>query len=98
MHGRSDGSTPLTTTRCSATKAPSSCWSKVSTRSKSGLLATVSSARQSELVNFKCTEAVHLEEGASEVALTDGQTATVSRRLAPKLKRRLGMNSDMSLE
>ncbi len=49
---------------------------------------------RSELVNLECIEAVHFEEGASEVALADGQRAPVSRRLAPELKRRLGMSTD----
>jgi DNA-binding LytR/AlgR family response regulator len=49
---------------------------------------------RSELVNLECVEAVYFEEGSSEVALTDGQTAPVSRRLAPELKRRLGMSPD----
>ena len=49
---------------------------------------------RSELVNLECVEAVRFEEGASEVTLADGQTAPVSRRLAPELKRRLGMNPD----
>jgi DNA-binding LytR/AlgR family response regulator len=49
---------------------------------------------RSELVNMECIEVVHLEEGASEVTLTDGQRAPVSRRMAPELKRRLGMGSD----
>ncbi len=49
---------------------------------------------RSELVNLECIESVHLEEGAAEVTLADGQTAPVSRRLAPDLKRRLGMSTD----
>ena len=47
-----------------------------------------------ELVNLECIDAVHFEDGAAEIKFKDGQTAPVSRRLAPDLKRRLGMSAD----
>jgi DNA-binding LytR/AlgR family response regulator len=47
---------------------------------------------RSELVNLNQVKALHLEEGASEVLLADGQTAPVSRRLVGELKRRLGIS------
>ena len=47
---------------------------------------------RAELINLNQVEALHLEEGASEVQLADGQTAPVSRRMVGELKRRLGMS------
>jgi DNA-binding LytR/AlgR family response regulator len=47
---------------------------------------------RSELVNLNHVKALHLEEGASEVLLADGQIAPVSRRMVGELKRRLGMS------
>lgn len=47
---------------------------------------------RAELVNLNQVKALHLEEGASEVELADGQRAPVSRRLVGALKRRLGMS------
>lgn len=49
---------------------------------------------RAELINLDQVKALHLEEGASEVLLSDGQTAPVSRRLVSELKRRLGMSDN----
>jgi DNA-binding LytR/AlgR family response regulator len=49
---------------------------------------------RSELVNLNHVKALHLEEGASEVSLADGQTAPVSRRMVGELKRKLGMKEN----
>ena len=46
---------------------------------------------RSELINLRRVKALHLEDGALEVELTDGQRATVSRRQAGELRRRLGL-------
>jgi len=46
---------------------------------------------RSELVNLSRVAALHLEEGDAQLRLTDGQSVPVSRRLAPELKRRLGI-------
>ena len=43
-----------------------------------------------ELINLAAVRAVH-EAGGTEVELTDGQRARVSRRMATELKRRLGI-------
>lgn len=46
---------------------------------------------RSELINLRRVRALHLEDGALEVELTDGQRAGVSRRQAAELRRRLGL-------
>lgn len=46
---------------------------------------------RAELVNVHRVKALHLEDGATEVELSDGQRAPVSRRQASELRRRLGM-------
>lgn len=47
---------------------------------------------RAELVNLNLVKTLRLEEGACEVALSDGQTAPVSRRMVAELKKRLGVN------
>jgi DNA-binding LytR/AlgR family response regulator len=51
---------------------------------------------RAELVNVHRVKALHLEDGATEVELTDGQRAPVSRRQAGELRRRLGMGEGAS--
>ena len=46
---------------------------------------------RAELVNLDHVRALHLEEGATEVELSDGQRAPVSRRLVTRLKEHLGI-------
>ena len=46
---------------------------------------------RAELVNLKHVRALHARDDAAWVELADGQTAPVSRRLAPELRRRLGL-------
>ena len=49
---------------------------------------------RSELVNLRRVKALHLEDGALEVELQDGQRAPVSRRQAAELRRRLGLGEE----
>jgi DNA-binding LytR/AlgR family response regulator len=46
---------------------------------------------RAELVNLKHVRALHGRDDAVTVELSDGQTATVSRRFAAQLRRRLGL-------
>jgi DNA-binding LytR/AlgR family response regulator len=48
---------------------------------------------RSELINLKHVTALRSQDGGSVVDLSDGQTATVSRRQAAELRRRLGIRS-----
>jgi two-component system LytT family response regulator len=46
---------------------------------------------RAELVNLAAVRALNVEGGLAHVALRDGQTASVSRRALPELRRKLGL-------
>ena len=46
---------------------------------------------RAELVNLAWVRALHSEDGAVSLELRDGQRVSVSRRMVPELKRRLGL-------
>lgn len=48
-------------------------------------------AHRSEIVNISFVDALRFEDDTWAIVLTDGQVVPVSRRLAPELKRRLGI-------
>jgi DNA-binding LytR/AlgR family response regulator len=48
-------------------------------------------AHRSEIVNLAFVDALRFEDDTWEILLTDGQVVPVSRRMAPELKRRLGI-------
>ena len=51
---------------------------------------------RSELINLRQVRRITFDGRRCELALTDGQVVSASRRLVPALKQRLGLSSDLS--